>query len=386
MYKIGTLNSISTKIYDRLDSAQYSVSKEIDSADAILVRSYVMHDLSFPQNLVAIGRAGAGVNTIPVERCAEEGIVVFNTPGANANAVKEMTIAAMLISTRNILESIEWTSTLKGNGDAVPKMGENGKGQFAGHELKGMTLGVIGLGAVGALVAESAMALGMKVLGTDPHLTINAALALNNKIQVVDEEELLKKSDIISIHAPLTEETREKYNKDFIKKTKKGVVLLNFSRAEIGNAKDIVEGLNAGRIKKYVVDFPTDELLGVKGVISMPHLASGSYEAEDNCALMAAAEVKDFLENGNITNSVNYPECNAGVCSGAQRITVCYKVTAEATRRLAAEISDFADIHSMVQKTRGNYGYAIIDLASKVSDAELERIKKIEGVIRVRSL
>ncbi|MCI9320939.1 MAG: phosphoglycerate dehydrogenase [Lachnospiraceae bacterium] len=385
MYKIGTLNSISEKIFNVFDDQNYCVSENIDTADAILVRSYVMHDLKFADNLVAIGRAGAGVNTIPIDRCAKEGIVVFNTPGANANAVKEMTIAAMLISTRNVLESIAWTNALKGNGDAVPQMGEKGKGQFVGHELKGMTLGVIGLGAIGALVAEAAVALGMNVLGTDPHLSINAALALNNKVKVVAEDELIRKSDIITIHAPLTDETREKYNEDFIEKAKKGVILINFSRAQIGKAAAIIEGLKSGKVKKYVVDFPTDELLGVEGVISMPHLASGSYEAEDNCAIMAAEEVKDFLENGNIRNSVNYPTCDMGICTTAGRIAIFHKNIANMITRFTGAFGENnINITNMLNKSRGEYAYTMCDVETPVPTDIVKRLEAIDGVFRVR--
>lgn len=385
MYKIGTLNSISEKIFNVFDDQNYCVSENIDTADAILVRSYVMHDLKFADNLVAIGRAGAGVNTIPIDRCAKEGIVVFNTPGANANAVKEMTIAAMLISTRNVLESIAWTNTLKGNGDAVPQMGEKGKGQFVGHELKGMTLGVIGLGAIGALVAEAAVALGMKVLGTDPHLSINAALALNNRVKVVAEDELIRKSDIITIHAPLTDETREKYNEDFIEKAKKGVILINFSRAQIGKAAAIIEGLKSGKVKKYVVDFPTDELLGVEGVISMPHLASGSYEAEDNCAIMAAEEVKDFLENGNIRNSVNYPTCDMGICTTVGRIAIFHKNIANMITRFTGAFGENnINITNMLNNSRGEYAYTMCDVETPVPTDIVKRLEAIDGVFRVR--
>lgn len=386
MYEIKTLNSISEKIYNVLPDSEYSISSDIEKPDAIIVRSFVMNDMEFDDNLVAIARAGAGVNTIPVDRCAEEGIVVFNTPGANANAVKEMVIASMVIASRNVLESISWTNDLKGNGDKVPPMAEKGKGQFVGHELKGMTLGIIGLGAIGALVAEAAINLGMNVLGTDPHLSVKSALKLSNNVKVVSEDELIKESDIISIHAPLTDETLEKYDESFIEKTKDGVILLNFSRAKIAKAEAIIDGLKSGKIKKYVVDFPTDELLQVDGVISMPHLASGSYEAEDNCAVMAAEQLDDFLKNGNIVNSVNYPECNAGICETAQRLVICHRNSQGIINGITNIVAGETNIENMINRSKDDYSITIMDLCDVLDKDKLDSIAKVEGVLRVRAI
>ncbi len=386
MYKIKTLNKISEKINDVFDD-KYEISADCEDEDAVIVRSFSMHDMELSKNLVAIGRAGAGVNNIPVDQCSEQGIVVFNAPGANANAVKEMTLASMIIASRNVLESIEWTEGLKGNGDQVPKMAEKGKGQFVGHEIKGMTIGVIGLGAIGAKVAESAINLGMNVLGTDPHLSVGTALSLSNKVQVVSEDEVIRNSDVITIHAPLTDETRETYDEEFIAKTKDGVILLNFSRAEIAKASAIKDALASGKVKKYIVDFPTDELLGVPGVITMPHLASGTYEAEDNCAVMAAEQIKDYIENGNIKNSVNFPACDAGICEQEQRICVCHRNVKGVIHSVTSIVSDEGiNIWNMVNKSRGDYAYTMLDLSSRLAEDKIQTIRELEGVLSVRAI
>ena len=306
MHKIRTYNAISEKINNILNEEEFEV---VNSGEphGIIVRSYNLHNENFGKDILAIARAGAGYNNIPVEKCTDEGIVVFNTPGANANAVRELTICAIIMASRNVLECIEWTGKL--SGVDIPKQAEKGKSQFVGNEVKGKTLGILGLGATGALVADVAVSMGMKVVGYDPHLNISNAWKLNNHVLPVSEDELIKTSDFISIHAPLTDETTGKYSRDFISKTKKGVVLLNFSRAEVANEDDIKAAINSGHVKKYVVDFPTQGLLNVPNVIVMPHIASGSFEAEDNCAVMAARELRDYLKDGNIANSVNYPNC-----------------------------------------------------------------------------
>ncbi len=387
MYKIQTLNTISEKINDILTRKNYSISKEQPEPDAIIVRSHVMHEMSFSKKMVAIARAGAGVNTIPVKKCSDEGIVVFNTPGANANAVKEMTICALLLSSRNVLESIAWTSSLDGKGDAIPELAEKGKSKFTGHELKGKTLGIFGLGAIGALVAEAALSFGMNVIGSDPHLSLDAAWKLDNNIKSVSEDELIKQSDFITIHAPLTEETKNKFDDDFIRRTKRGVILLNFSRAAIGNADSIKNGLSSGQIKNYIVDFPTPELLNFPGVISMPHLASGTYESEDNCAIMAANQLKDYLENGNIKNSVNFPNCNLGFCETAGRIAILHKNVPGIINLFTSVLSSYKiNISDMLNKSKGDYAYTLIDSDSSISEELINDISGIADVAKVRNI
>lgn len=387
MYNILTLNSIADRIWDILSEDNFKNTKDENEANGIIVRSQEMNGMSFSKNLYAIARAGAGVNNIPVGECADKGIVVFNTPGANANAVREMVICSFIMAARNVLESIEWTKTLKNNGSAVPAMAEKGKKNFVGNELKGKTLGLIGLGAVGSLVADAALALGMNVVGNDPHLTVNSALGLSKQVKIVTEDELIRISDIISIHAPLTDETKNKFNKQFIDKTKQGVILANMSRAAIANSDDIIEGLKNGHVKKYIIDFPTDELIGVEGVIMMPHLASGTYESEDNCAEMAAEEMKDFLENGNITNSVNYPACNMGTCETKTRITICHKNKPSLIQKMSSILSDAGvNIENMMNKSKGEYAYTLIDTNVEINSEIINNMEKIEDVIKVREI
>lgn len=385
MFKVLTLNSVSEKINNILTYEKYTVSKDEGNPDAIIVRSHVMHDMQFKKNLLCIARAGAGYNTIPVERCADEGIVVFNTPGANANAVKEMLIGTLIMASRNIYESIVWTNALKGNGDSVPSMAEKGKSKFVGSEIQGKTLGILGLGATGALVAEAALALGVNVIGMDPHLNLAAAWKLPNDIKSVSEDELIRTSDFISIHAPLTDETIDKFNEDFISKTKPGVILINFSRAAIGNANDIKNAIQSGHLQKYVVDFPTDELLDVPGVVVTPHLASGTYEAEENCAVMAANQIKDFLENGNIRNSVNLPDCDLGVCRRASRITIIHKNIPNLISQFTNIISGAnINISDMINKSNDTFAYTMIDLDYIVDSNIINAISAIPDVIKVR--
>ncbi|MEE0061260.1 MAG: 3-phosphoglycerate dehydrogenase, partial [Acutalibacteraceae bacterium] len=307
MYNIQTLNKISQIGLSRLGD-NYSCADDMANPDAILVRSASMHDMEMPESLLAIARAGAGVNNIPLDKCSEQGIVVFNTPGANANAVKELVIAGLFMSSRKITAGIEWAKTLKGNGDAVGKMVEKGKSSFAGPEIKGKTLGVIGLGAIGVLVANAAIALGMDVIGYDPYLSVHGALQLSKHVHhVVSLDDIFANCDYITVHVPLTPDTKNIICAENIAKMKDGVRILNYSRADLCNSADVLAALESGKVSSYVTDFATDELLGVDGVIAMPHLGASTPESEDNCAKMAADEIKDYLENGNIINSVNFP-------------------------------------------------------------------------------
>lgn len=388
MFKIQTLNSISNQINKALDTENFSIANEVASPDGIILRSFNMHDMELDSNLKAIARAGAGVNNIPVDTCTQKGIVVFNSPGANANAVKELVLCTMLMATRNVLESIEWTNSLSGGGDSVVKDVEKGKGAFVGHELKGKTIGIIGLGAIGSKLADTCLALGMQVVGCDPYLTVPTALGLSSSIKVVaSEKEVIKEADFISVHVPLTAETREKFNDEFISNCKDGVIILNMSRAELADARAIKAGIESGKIAKYVVDFPTDNLIGVKNVILTPHLASGTYEAEDNCAVMASQELRDYLINGNITNSVNFPACTLGPVDTAARICVIHENKPTILTQITQQISqEHINIDNMLSKNRGEYAYAMLDTCEVVSEEIQENLKKIDGVIMLRQI
>ena len=304
MYNVKTLNKISPIGLSRLGE-NYTVGDDVENPEAVLVRSASMHDMELPESLLAIARAGAGVNNIPLDKCAEKGIVVFNTPGANANAVKELVMTALLLSSRDVMGGIEWAKTLKGNGDAVGKMVEKGKSQFVGPEIKGKTLGVVGLGAIGILVANAAVALGMEVIGYDPFLSVDNALRISHKVKhVVTLDEVFAASDYITVHVPLTPETKGVINAENIAKMKDGVRIINYSRADLVVSADVIEAVKSGKVANYTTDFATDDILDVKGIIVTPHLGASTPESEDNCARMAADEIKDYLENGNITNSV----------------------------------------------------------------------------------
>ena len=308
MYKIKTYNKISKIGLEAFDD-KYTVGDEVENADGAIVRSAALHDEEFPASLKAIARAGAGTNNIPIDRCSEQGIVVFNTPGANANAVKELVIAGLLISSRRVVSGIEWAKTLKGDGAEVGKEVEKGKGAFAGPEIKGKTLGVIGLGAIGVMVANAANALGMKVFGYDPYLSVKSAWNLtHNAVHIFDINEIFEKCDYITVHVPLTDSTKNLINSAAIAKMKDGVRILNFARGGLVNSEDLLAALEAGKVASYVTDFPSDDILGAQGVIAIPHLGASTPESEDNCAGMAAKELIDYIENGNIVNSVNLPE------------------------------------------------------------------------------
>lgn len=375
MYNVLTLNKISPNGTSRLGD-NYTVGDAVENPAAVLVRSASMHDMEMPESLLAIARCGAGTNNIPKDVCADKGIVVFNTPGANANAVKELVLAGLLMSSRKVVEGIEWAKTLKGNGDAVGKMAEKGKGQFVGPEILGKTLGVIGLGAIGILVANAAVALGMKVVGYDPFLSVNNALKLDPSIKVYPAiDDVITQSDYVTVHVPLLPDTKDLIDADAIAKMKDGVRILNYSRDGLVNAQAVLDGIKSGKVAKYVTDFSTDEVLGEEGVICMPHLGASTPESEDNCAVMAADQVKEYLENGNIINSVNYPNVTMAK-SGAVRYCVLFK--GDAVQGITSAV---AGLKAIEAKTRGDYGYAIVDADDDSSKAAVEAV---EGVIKVR--
>ncbi|MCI6008026.1 3-phosphoglycerate dehydrogenase family protein [Oscillospiraceae bacterium LCP25S3_E10] len=383
MYNIKTLNKISTVGLSRLGS-DYTYGDDVQNPDAILVRSASMHEMDMPESLLAIARAGAGVNNIPLDKCSEQGIVVFNTPGANANAVKELVIAGLLLSSRKITAGIEWAKTLKGNGDAVGKMVEKGKSQFAGPEIKGKTLGVIGLGAIGALVANAAIALGMDVIGYDPFLSVDGALQLSRHVKhVTNLDEVFAGSDYITVHVPLTPDTKNIICAENIAKMKDGVRILNYSRADLCNSEDVLAAIESGKVSTYVTDFATDNLLGVDGVITMPHLGASTPESEDNCARMAADEIKDYLENGNITHSVNFPAAKMAR-TGDVRYCVLHKNVPAVLQSVLSFVSQQgANVENMENKSRKDYAYTIIDVTGASADLT-DSIKGVDGVIRVR--
>ena len=386
MYTIQTLNSISKIIYDELDTAKYAVSADAAQPDGILVRSAAMHDMTFAENLQAIARAGAGVNNIPIDRCSEQGIVVFNTPGANANAVAELVMAGLLLSSRNILGGAAWAQGLKGNGDQVQKMVEKGKSQFVGPELRGKTLGVVGLGAIGAIVANAAArGFGMKVIGYDPFLSVESAWKISSSVKRAGStDEVLANADYITFHIPLTDATRGTINAEMIGKMKPGARLLNYSRAELANADDVKAALASGQLSAYVTDFATDAMLGVDKAICLPHLGASTPESEENCAQMAAAELRDYLETGSIHNSVNYPELPLGRPEGA-RILVLHRNIPNMLATISACVSaEHINIGSMTNKSKKDMAATVMDVPSLPSAEALDKIAAIDGVIRVR--
>lgn len=383
MFNIQTLNKISKYGTDNFDTAKYNIVDEIANPDAIMVRSASMHEMEFAPNLLAIARAGAGVNNIPVDKCAEQGIVVFNTPGANANAVKELVIAGLLLASRKVADAMIWAQTLKGNGAEVGKMVEKGKGQFAGPEIMGKTLGIIGLGAIGVLVANAATALGMKVVGYDPFLSVKAALNLNPAVKVVaDIKDIYAVSDYITIHMPYNAETKGTINNDTIALMKDGVRILNFARGELVDGAAIVSALESGKVASYVVDFPSDEVLGVKNVVAIPHLGASTPESEDNCAMMAALELIDYIENGNIKNSVNYPD--AEMNATGVKVCVMHKNVPDVISKLTSVLGDAGiNINNMVSKSKKDYAYTMLDTAD-INDDIVAKLAGVENVIKIR--
>lgn len=384
MYKILTLNKISeTGLKNFPDT--YVHSGEETNPDAILVRSASMHDMELPENTKAIARAGAGVNNIPIDKCSEKGIVVFNTPGANANAVKELVLCAMLLSSRKIVSAIDWEKTLKGNGDEVPKMVEKGKSAFAGPEIKGKTLGVIGLGAIGVLVANAALSLGMTVYGYDPFLSVDAAWSLSRGVHhAASLDEIFANSDYITLHVPSTPDTKGMICKKNIDTMKDNVRIMNFARGDLVNTADILEALNNSKVAAYATDFGCDELIGAPGVLVMPHLGASTPESEDNCAVMAVDEIRDYLENGNITHSVNLPAVSVPR-TGRSRITIIHKNVPNVISKITTTVAEEnINIDNMVNKSRGEYAYTMLDTDADVSEEAIAAISALDEAIRVR--
>lgn len=386
MFNIKTLNKISAVGLEKFDKSKYAYGDGIENPDAIMVRSAAMHDMEMPKSLLAIARAGAGVNNIPVDRCTREGIVVFNTPGANANAVKELVVCALLLSSRKVTKAIEWCKTIK-NDENVSKSVEKGKSAFSGPELKGKTIAVIGLGAIGRLVANAASDLGMNVIGYDPFLTPAAAETLKKDVQVINElDEIYPKADYITVHVPLTPETKEMICAANIAKMKDSVRIINLARGDLANSADIIAALDEGKMAAYVTDFPSADLIGVDGVIAMPHLGASTPESEENCATMGAEELIDFLENGNIRNSVNMPAASSPIC-GKARITIIQKNQPNMIATITDVISKSGmNIENFENKNRGDVAYSILDLDSDDLDSVVAELEKLDGVVRVRTI
>ena len=385
MYQVKCLNKISPLGTSRLGE-NYHVGEDVENPDAILVRSAAMHDMEFNKNLLAIARAGAGTNNIPVERCVQEGIVVFNTPGANANAVKELVIAALLLTSRKIVPGIEWAGTLKGKGDEVGKLVEKGKSSFVGPEIAGKTLGVVGLGAIGILVANAAEALGMKVMGYDPFLSVEGAWGLSSNTQrALTLEEIYANCDYISLHVPLTPDTKEMINAATIAQMKEHVRILNFARGDLVNNTDLLKALSDGKVAAYATDFPNDALLGVENVLAIPHLGASTPESEDNCACMAADEIKDYLENGNIKNSVNLPNVSMPRENGAKRVCIIHQNIPNMISTLPGVLANIGvNIENMQSKSKKEYAYTILDVTGNVNDDTVKAINDNDGIIFVR--
>ena len=384
MVKYNCLNPIAQCGLEKFPEG-YEKTESFADADVALVRSAAMHDMEFSDNLKAIARAGAGVNNIPLEECAKKGIVVFNTPGANANGVKELVIAALILASRDIVGGINWVTDNKDD-ENLAKSVEKAKKAFAGTEIQGKKLGVIGLGAIGVLVANAANRLGMEVYGCDPFISVDSAWNLSRDIKhVKTREEIFKECDYITVHTPLLDDTKHMINKDTISMMKDGVIILNFARGELVDDDAIIEAVKSGKVRKYMTDLPNCKIAGVPGIVAVPHLGASTHESEDNCALMAVNEITDFMENGNIKNSVNYPACNAGVCQTEGRIAINHKnipnMISQFTQLMA---NDGINIESMTTKSRGEFAYSLIDIDSKATEDTATKLAAIEGVLKVR--
>ena len=384
MFQYKCLNPISAVGRDSL-TPDYTETQDMQEADAILVRSAAMHEMEIPAKVKTVARAGAGVNNIPLERCSEQGIVVFNTPGANSNGVKEMVIAGMLLASRDIVGGIEWIEQQKKN-ENIGKLAEKQKKQFAGCEIKGKRLGVIGLGAIGAMVANTAIYLGMEVYGYDPYISIDTAWKLSREIKHISNvEDIFRECDYITLHVPLLDSTKGMIDRDSIGMMKEGVVLLNFSRDLLVDENALVEALENGKVKKYVTDFANPIVAGAKNTLVTPHLGASTEESEDNCALMAVKEIRDYLENGNIHNSVNYPNCDMGRCMVKGRVAINHKNVVNMISQFAKVLGDAGmNISDMTNKSKGDYAYTLIDLESSTDEEIIKKLEAIEGVLKVR--
>ena len=384
MFNVHYLNKISPK-GTALWTEDYTAVDNLDAADAVLVRSANMHDTAMPENLLAIARAGAGVNNIPLTTCADQGIVVFNTPGANANSVMELALCGMLLASRDIVGGINWVQSIKGSPD-VAKLVEKGKSQFAGYEIRGKKLGIIGLGAIGGPLANRARKLGMDVYGCDPHISVEAAWHLDRHVaRVNSRDEIYANCDVITLHVPLLKDTEKMINAEAIAKMKDGVIILNFARDKLVDDDAMAEALASGKVRRYVTDFPNEKTAKMPGCIAIPHLGASTEESEDNCAKMAVQQVMNYLENGNIVNSVNYPNCDMGLCTAAGRITILHKNIPNSLGQFTAVLaSENVNIDGLMNKSRGEYAYTMFDLDHTPSEAAVEALKNIEGVLRVR--
>ncbi len=384
MYKYHCLNPIARVGLQKF-SDKYERTENVNEAEGILVRSASMHEMELSDNLLAVARAGAGVNNIPLEACAEKGIVVFNTPGANANGVKELVLAGMLLASRDVIGGVEWAKAAKDD-ENIAKAAEKEKKKFAGTEIEGKKLGIIGLGAIGVKVANAAIHLGMEVYGYDPYVSVDAAWNLSRSVKhVLHVEEIYEECDFITIHVPALPTTKGMINSDAISLMKDGVIILNFARDVLCNEEDVLDGIASGKIRKYVSDFPNPTTAGKEGCIVIPHLGASTEESEDNCAVMAVKELKNYLENGNIINSVNFPNCDMGVCTQAGRVAVFHKNSSGMISKFTTVFGNHGiNITDMTNKSRGDWAYTMLDLESKVSDEVLAELRASEGVVRVR--
>lgn len=384
MKSVYCLNPISNAGMSRFDDT-YCTADSIENADAVLLRSASMHEMTLPDSLLAIGRAGAGVNNIPLDSCAKKGIVVFNTPGANANGVKELVIAGLMLASRDIAGGCHWVRENKDDPN-IAKTAEKAKKAFAGNEIKGKKLGVIGLGAIGVLVANAASELGMEVFGCDPYLSIQNAVRLSHHITIVkDNDEIYNQCDYITIHVPALDSTKGMFNKRAFDQMKDGVKILNFARDILVNDADMADALASGKVSRYVTDFPNPAVVNMPGALVLPHLGASTEEAEDNCAVMAVKELRNYIENGNIVNSVNYPNCDCGVCTSAGRVTVCHKNVPAIISKLTSVMGDAGiNIESMDNKSRGDYAYSVLDTGSAITEDVTAKLSAIDGVIKVR--